>query len=36
MSLEVAERQGYVRMLAERIAAENEAAEELGEMLKRR
>ena len=40
MSLELSERQEYVRMLAERIEAENEAANvaaaELGEALKRR
>jgi hypothetical protein len=36
MGLSVAERQAYVRMLAERIEAENEAAKELSELLKRR
>jgi hypothetical protein len=36
MSLDVSERQEYVRMLAERIEADNKAAEELGEILKRR
>ena len=36
MSLDVPERQEYVRMLAERIEAENKAADELGEILKRR
>ena len=36
MGLDVPERQDYVRMLAERIEAKNKAAEELGEMLKRR
>jgi hypothetical protein len=30
------ERRVYVRMLAERIDAENRAAEEFGEMMKRR
>ena len=36
MSLEVPERQQFVRMLAERIEAENKASEELTELLKRR
>ena len=36
MGLDVPERQEYVRMLAERIEAENKAAEELGDLLKRR
>jgi hypothetical protein len=36
MSLEVPERQTYVRMLATRIEAENRASEELTELLKRR
>lgn len=36
MSLDVPERQEFVRMLAERIEAENRAAEELGELLRRR
>jgi hypothetical protein len=36
MSLDVLERQEYVRMLAERIEAENTAAEELGRILERR
>jgi hypothetical protein len=36
MSLEVPERREYVRMLAERIEAENKAAEEIGELFKRR
>jgi len=36
MSLDVEERQHYVRMLAERIEAENKTTEELGELLKRR
>jgi hypothetical protein len=36
MGLDVSERQEYVRMLAERIEAENHAAEQLGEFLGRR
>jgi hypothetical protein len=36
MSLNISERQDYVRMLADRIEAENHAAEELNELLKRR
>ncbi len=36
MSLDVPERQEFVRMLAERIEADNKAAEELSELLKRR
>jgi hypothetical protein len=36
MSLEVPERQEYVRMLAERIEADNQASEQLAELLKRR
>jgi hypothetical protein len=36
MSLDISERQDFVRMLAERIEAENKAAEELGELLRRR
>jgi hypothetical protein len=36
MSLDVPVWEEYVRMLAERIEAENKAAEELGELLKRR
>jgi hypothetical protein len=36
MSLEVPERQAFVRMLAERIEAENKATEELSELFRRR
>jgi hypothetical protein len=36
MSLEVSERQAYVRMLAEHIEADNKAAEELEAILRRR
>jgi hypothetical protein len=35
MGLSMAERREYVAMLARRIEAENEAAEELGQRLKR-
>jgi len=35
MSMDVPERQDYVRMLAERIEAENQDAAELRELLKR-
>jgi len=34
MGLDVGERQAYVRMLAERIEAENQAFEALGERLR--
>jgi hypothetical protein len=36
MNLDVSERQQYVRMLAERVEADNQAAEQLTESLKRR
>jgi len=36
MTLDMLERQEYVRMLAERIEADNRAAEELAETLRRR
>jgi hypothetical protein len=36
MGLEVSERQLYVRMLAEKIEAENDAAERLHERLRQR
>jgi hypothetical protein len=36
MGLDTLERHDYVRMLAERIEAENKAAEEVHELLKRR
>ena len=36
MALDVPERKDYVRMLAARIEADNQAAEELAEQLRRR
>jgi len=36
MTLDVLERHEYVRMLAERIEAEKQAAEEFAELLRRR
>lgn len=36
MNLDIHERQAFVRMLAARIAADNQAAEELSEALRRR
>ncbi|HTO60384.1 MAG TPA: hypothetical protein VMM15_03915 [Bradyrhizobium sp.] len=36
IALEVPERKEYVRMLAARIEADNQAAEELAEQLRRR
>jgi len=35
-ALDVAERRNYVRMLAERIEAENKAADELAEQLRQK
>jgi hypothetical protein len=36
LSLDLSERRDYVRMLAERIEADNRAAEDLAEQLRRR